>query len=417
MLNAASMSRIIDAALFTPVETGWGLPILFEAEPGVAKTSLLKQRCAYYGLPCEVLSPGERGEAAFGVVPVPVNGFLEALPPGWVRRFNGHSSKDKPVRGCVVVDELKSAAPALHPPLLGLTNDKRIGEHFLGWHVRVLALTNPASMAAYGQDISPANANRLIHVPWGNPTVDENCTFALEVDVFQAGRLYEQKADAKEIEDDVVEQWRAGAWAKACAYVNGFLQSRPELKNQCPQPGDPRASAAWASDRTWMHARRALASSFIHGLSEVEQSALVEGCVGAGPASELYAYIEDADLPILSNLLDGRHHYEDGAGRPIQGKKWSHKPDRIDRTAAVLSGCAALVRPAQADKRKLRGDALWKLLDRLMSTDVDHDLMVPAASAMLTAQPIVMSGSATSVLAKLEPMLRAAGITYQGGRR
>ena len=78
---------IFKTALFTPTARGWGLPLLCEAEPGTAKTSVGTQQAKRFGMPCEILSPGERGEAAFGVVPIPIKDdegktCLVAAPPG-----------------------------------------------------------------------------------------------------------------------------------------------------------------------------------------------------------------------------------------------------------------------------------------------------------------------------------------------
>ena len=63
--------RLLHAILFTPTDDHgkWGIPALFWGEPGAAKTDILEALSAAWGMPSETLSPGERGEGAFGVTP------------------------------------------------------------------------------------------------------------------------------------------------------------------------------------------------------------------------------------------------------------------------------------------------------------------------------------------------------------
>jgi len=86
-------SKLINAALFTPMADGsWGLPLILWGLPGVAKTAVMHQLEARYGLPLMCLSPAEHGEGAFGVTPFPVKGkagrpILTYPAPEWTERF------------------------------------------------------------------------------------------------------------------------------------------------------------------------------------------------------------------------------------------------------------------------------------------------------------------------------------------
>ena len=88
------MDQILKAMLFTPVCGGggkppgrWGLPIMFVGRPGTAKTSIIRSLTEQMGMQCEILSPAERGEGAFGVVPVPQDGILTYPMPDWTFKF------------------------------------------------------------------------------------------------------------------------------------------------------------------------------------------------------------------------------------------------------------------------------------------------------------------------------------------
>lgn len=412
-------TTIVKAALFTPAGRGrWGLPILAWGEPGVAKTAIIEELAALYALPVEVLSPGERGEGAFGVVPVPgaslveierlredlaaqvrdpvelakaVDALVRLLPttlhyprPDWVDKIDAG--------GIVFVDELPTAPPALQAPLLGLILARRIGGHKLGPRVRVLGAGNPPELSAGGFDIGAALSNRVCHLDWGRPSVPEHVAYMLRGDLDE---LPAAEFDAEAEEARVEKVWPE-AFARARGLEIAFLQARPGLKNQCPKVGDPASQRGWPSDRSWENATRARASADVHGLDAEAREEFVAGFIGAAVASEWAAFEELQDLADPAKVLDGK-------------EKFNHDSARLDRTAALLAGCAALVTPANAAKREDRTQALWALLADLLSLKADQDVMVPATQALVAANLHTVKG-ATKALATVQPLLKAAGI-------
>jgi len=425
-------SDIIKAAVFTPLRGGfWGLPLLCWGEPGTAKTAVIEMLAGMFGMPCETLSPSERGEGAFGCVPVPSMAIddlsylgalsqrltdllggksklsfeaahaqaLRELPrpdmvlnyprPEWTNKFMATG------RGIVFVDEATSTPPALQAPLMGLILARRIGGFVLPKGVRVLSAANPVELAAGGFDLAAPVANRLGHIDFTKPTAEEHVQFMLRGD--DTGNDAEVKINAIDEEARVMAAW-GNAWAKAVGLETSFITKRPGLKNVCPKAGDPKASRAWPSDRTWEMATRALASADVHGLSQTETEVFVEAFIGAGTAGELFTFMADQDLPDPAKLLDGTETF-------------AHKATRIDRTVAVLGACAALVTPKAADKRKDRAAAFWGLLEKMAEgSKADLDIIVPAVHALIEADLHVMV-EASKPLAKIQPVLRAAGIT------
>lgn len=394
-------TAILKAALFTPLRGGrWGLPILCWGEPGVAKTALVEDLAMRWGLPCETLSPSERGEGAFGVVPVPGNpdengNMLLTYPaPEWTKRFGEDGA------GLVFVDEATSTPPALQAPLMGLILARRIGGVVLPKRVRILSAANPVDLAAGGYELSAPVANRMGHLEWSKPTVEEHVQFMLRG---------ESLGDAEDFNDATVEERRVlaewpHAWAVAVGYETAFLQRRPACKNMCPKAGDPKASRAWASDRTWEMATRAYASATVHGLSDTEREIFVEAFIGHEVASEFFEFISKQDLPDPALLLDGK-------------EKFAHNPQRIDRTVAVLAACTALVSPAKAEHRKDRGIALWKMMESICDKNkADLDIIIPAAHGLVEAGlQVLVEGAMT--LSKIRPVLKAANVKQGNGRQ
>lgn len=385
-------TNIVKAALFTPAGKGrMGLPLLLWGEPGTVKTSIIEEVCARYALPCECLSPGERGEGAFGVVPVPIGKGADTVlrypRPDWTEKF------DNGAGGVVFVDEMTTAPPALQAPLLGLLLARRIGGFQLGPRVRVIGAANPPEYAAGGFDLASAVANRIGHIEWTAPTIEEHAAYMLRGD---AGEKVEATLDA-ETEEARVEKLWPDAWAKARGLEVAFLSRRSNLKNACPKANDPKASRGWPSDRSWENATRAFASAEVHRLTESEREEFAAGFVGEGAASEFFAFATDQDLADPARVLDGKD-------------KFTHSASRIDRTAALLSGCAALVTPAGATKRKERTEAMWGLVSDLVSSKSDLDVMVPPVQALVEAKLHAGGGTATKVLATLQPLLKAGGV-------
>lgn len=395
-------TSILHAALFTPMGGGtWGLPLILWGPPGVAKTAIVKMIARSCGWHCEHLAPGERAEGAFGVTPVPMQDaddrtWLHYPAPEWVRSLrmpipgtNGHQEWEE--SGIVFLDELNTAPPALQPALLGAIQERRIGGHEFGPRVRVIGAANPVGHAAGGWDLAAPVANRLGHITWPAPEPDEWGAWLL------AGDEDVEPTDSRIEEGRVAKAWPS-AFAKASGLAVAFIRRRPELLHKMPEDGDQAQSRAWPSPRSWEYAARARASAEVHGLNEIDTDELVTAFLGQGAAGEWGTWIEEADLPEPGDLLDGKI-------------KFKHNPERLDRTDAVLSSCAALVAPKKAEKRKERNEALWALLEVVMEDA--KDIVVPAMQTLVRAG-LSKHKDARSVMAKMHSVVSAAGMV--GGR-
>lgn len=307
---------IIKAALLTPAFHGrWGLPLLFEGEPGTGKSSQIAAIGKELGLHVEVLMPSIKDPTDISGLPV-VNksGSVNLASPGWAQRLCEAGS------GLLFADELTTCAPAVQAALLGVVLEGVVGDTRLPPGVRIISASNSVDDAANGQSLAPPLANRFGHMAWGSPNVDAWSEYMLSL---SSGS--DSKGPVTNLEKEearVMELWPA-AFAKAVAYTTSFLTKRPELLHAKPSCDDPQSSKAWPSSRTWEFASRALASSYVHKLSAADTHNLISGFVGVGPTSEFLRWMTSAELPDPAKLLKGE-------------VDWNVAETRSDITHAVL---------------------------------------------------------------------------------
>lgn len=391
---------ILKAAVFTPTRRGWGLPIAFHASPGMAKTAQIAEFAAEAQLDLEILSPGERGEGAFGVVPVPqtfkgkksedAHTLLTYPAPDWSEKFF------KSGRGIVFVDELTTAPPALQPPLLGLFLEGRVGGTLLPPGVRFIAAYNAAEEAAGGYELPPPVANRMGHIAFDPGTLDNWGSWLISAGT--SDDVVQTKIDPSAEEERVLKIW-PDHFAEAKGKVLGYLKSQPQRLHQMPPITDPAASRGWPSHRTWEYATRALAASTVHNLSENDTMILVASFIGEKVAAEFHSFLRNSDLPAAADLLDKK-------------VKFKHNAKRIDKTYSVLTACAALVVPTNATKREKRVTALWEIIDDLLTNQkAAKDIVVSCVRMMVDAGTLAASNpTSMRILRDLAPILNAAQV-------
>lgn len=383
-------ARILHALLFCPGPEGfWGLPAICWGKPGVGKTAMIKAVARTLGLPFERLSPAERGEGAWGVVPVPgADGYLHYPPPDWTKKFESG--------GLVFLDEVNTAPPMLQAPLLGMVQLRVVGSHQLGPRTRVIAAANETAQAAGGWDLAPALANRFGHFSFEG--LDTNAWVEGLLGGFGSGETVTPNDPTVE-EARVMKAWPA-ADASARGMIGGFITRRPELLDRRPDKASVANSRAYPTGRSVEYAAVALASAQVHRLNEIDTDEMLAGFVGLPWVTEFHAWRANMDLPDPADLLDGK-------------VKFTHEERRLDRSLAVLSSCAALVIPEKATNRVARAAECWKLVGQVAKDTAD--VAIPAARALIHNKVTAQLGKAVEeaakpVLFKLHPVLTAAGI-------
>jgi len=377
-----NFNSIMRAVLFTPGCKGrWGLPLIFIGPPGTGKTQRVETVAKQLGLASEVIIGSIREPTDVGGLARLEDDRFRLVPAAWAITLGEKK------HGLVVLDELNTNVPAMQAALLRLATDGAVGEYLMPPTVRIIAMMNRQEEAAGGWDLTPPLANRFGHMPWDPPGVGEWANWLL------GGIADEEKPEkAADIEARVLKAFDE-PFAKAKGLVAGFLKAKPGLLHKMPPMGSPEASRAWPSPRTWEMEVRAMAGAEVHGLEDADREELMAAFIGIGPAAELLEYQQKSDLPDPTDVLDEK-------------VKFKHDPQRLDRTTAVLSSCAAIIAPDKAPKRKERSDVLWRIIAEVSKDAAD----VTVQAAMVLAQRGFISGKdAYSALGQLQPILTAAG--------
>jgi hypothetical protein len=376
------IKAIMKVVLFTPGSKGrWGLPVIFEGEPGTAKTNIVEQVELDYGLKVEVILGSIREPTDVGGLARLEDDRFRLVPPAWALDMA------KALRGVVFLDELNTNVPAMQAAMLRLATDGAVGEYKMPHTVRILAAQNKVGDAAGGWDLAPPLANRFGHLAWEKPDARQWSAWLLGGG--EAGAI---KVKAADLEARVEKEW-AEPFARAKGLVSGFITAKPSMLHMMPKSGSPEAGRAWPSHRTWELGCRAWAGAELHRIDQADKEELLTAFIGVGAAAEFLSYIKEVDLPDPADVLDGNTEFK-------------HDVRRLDRTVSVLASCAALIAPDKAPKRKERAEKLWEIIGTVI--DKNADIVVDAA--MVLAKKGFTSGkSAYASLAKIQPILAAAG--------
>jgi hypothetical protein len=317
--------------------------------------------CRSVGWDVEILRPGERGEGALGVVPVPSEdrSVLHYPLPDWAARLKG-----QPGNSLVFLDEVSSTPPGLQPAIMGLALDGMIAGQRLPERVKRCAAANPTDCAAGGWELAPALANRFVHLEWREPTV-----------AAWGDWLMGHPEDPRGVVLDL-EVWEK-EWAMARALGVAFLRSHPMSFKEPSSVCVGRTPPAFATPRTWETALRLLASCRATNRMDL-YAVLAQGSLG--PAVALNGIGNDAsgawliwlknnDLPDPEDLL-------------ADPSKLTHDPRRPDRTFATLWAVAEAALSGVPGKRfsdKVKVDrwnAAWSVLARGLDMKLGKDMVL-----------------------------------------
>lgn len=226
------------------------LPTMLWGQPGIGKSSLVRQFCEQYGY-------GLIDQRLSQMDPVDLRGipYKEGERTHWcVPEFLPDVDRDGK-EGVLLLDEINSAAQSVQAAAYQIIQDRRLGSYELprGWVT--WAAGNNENDRAIVNKMSSALRNRFMH---------------LDVEVH-------------------LEDWRS--WAvknKIRDEVLGFLAFRSGLLNTFNSEA-AKAAKAFATPRSWEFVSRVMPTE---QTTHDTEFGLYMGCVGEGPATELIGYLK-----------------------------------------------------------------------------------------------------------------------------
>jgi MoxR-like ATPase len=310
-----------------------GIPVLFWGDPGVGKTSWVKGLAEALGWPIETVIASIREPSDFGGLPVVHQGQVFLACPAWAGRLADVK------RGFAFFDEANTAPPSVQAAMLRVVLERVVGDLEVPEEISMIAAANPTDTASGGWELTPALANRWLHLPW-----------PLDADKWCRGIVAGFPMDDYPV---VPTDWKKGLPAKL-ALVSSFIHHRKTLLLRVPgtEEGEDdeersvdssSAGRAWPSPRTWEMTAKALAAADAAGVDQAAKTELVCGCVGQGAGLEFVSWADKLDLPDPDEIL----------ARPTD---WSI-PERGDKLHAVMASVVAAV---QSNATKDRFLAAWR---------------------------------------------------------
>lgn len=395
----ARLKKLITISYFTPGENGWCVPVHSEGYPGVAKTAVHYQLAEELGVDFWHLNPTQKGEGAFGVVPVPT--YKE--DGGIILRFPNNANIERMMvsgRGVLFFDELLSAPRNIRPAMLGTLQERVFGDTTLPPGVRLFAASNPVGVGVNATPFTAPEANRFCHLKWPQPQASELIAYhmakAANFDrtfydkTFDPGKAREYSAKAKETEDKVltafprffgeeISQMLSFAERYEPPRIEGYEKGASGL---LALPNKKSVSTdAWCSPRSWSNAARlAAATTILMGKDEDTESlrgTLIAGCVGDAAYAAYASWKEEADLPDYPAWFSGAQK------DPELSRA---RPDRAFLIATGAANYVATSDTAHVDQRAL---FYYRWLEREHANG-----MVPSEIAAMSFRKIVETAKA-----------------------
>lgn len=363
VLTAHEVNELVEVCLATPMEGYpakkddkciWGLPLLIEGPPGIAKTARLKQLANVVHLKAKSLFAAQHPPEDFSGVLIPdgKGGASQICALGQVRELV------KLGTGLIFLDEINGATPATQGALQSFIHERVIGDQEIPGRIRIIAAMNPEDIATGGYGLSAPLANRFVHVVDPGPTPKEWTSWLLGN--IKTGLT----ASMEDIEKQMAIFW-PDIYPESQALFAGFMDRLGETHlHRMPQVGDTQAGRAWPSHRTWDYAIRGWTTARILQKNDSVRDSVIEACVGPGSATAFLEYMREADIPKPMDVLDG---------------KYKVNPDRLDIVLAAYTGAIAYVqqRTDRAEKIDLAVKA-WGSMRQLFEARLADIAVTPS---------------------------------------
>lgn len=253
--------------------------------------------------------------------------------------------------------------PAVQAALMRVVLDRHVGELQLPSSVRVVCAANPTGLAAGGWDLAAPLANRLIHISWPSPPVDDWLAWLI----------------SESTKPGDPQRWLGAEGLRVRSLLAGFMQRFPGRLIEVPKDEESRGRA-WPSPRSWEMCARSLSEVIDPHPAELpldSLSFLASSAVGSGAGAELVAWAKDADLPDPEAVLE-------------DPTSWQVDASRQDRVWATLAGVYASVM-AKRDAKGAIPAKRWKAAWAVFGQADKHGATGAATAAL--AIPLAKSAA------------------------
>lgn len=346
-------------------------PILLWGDPGIGKTALVNAIGAVLGRPVFEIIVSLHEPTDFTGLPALVETGVDGQK---VMRFFPMEQIIRLVEsryGIAFLDEFSNGSMDIQKAVMQFSHARRAGYVDLPPAVSLAAAANPPESNAGGGDLTPALANRWLHLE-----------MELDADAWTSGM------DSGWPAPDLYRLpmgWERGKPA-ATALVTGFIRKAGKsLLHAMPKSGSREAGRAWPSPRTWDKVISIEAACTAALADDQTRELLVAGAVGQGAAHEYATYRKDRDLPSAQDVLANPRRALD---------------DREDRMQRILEGTMQHVRTlitgyvldgAESAASEVWGEA-WGVLG---AVGAQHpDVALPFARALtITPAAVLPDGS------------------------
>lgn len=328
--------HIMRTALFTPGRNGWSNILLWTGKPGNGKTAIVGELALEAGMYPFYLIGATIEAPDIGGWPHPgeKHGMkcLDFLSPQWVVEAN-HLCATTDYGVVIIADEINTSSPQVQGALLRVLSERTVGTVKLHDRVRFMCFMNPPEIAveAGGNPIAPALANRVGHLEWVEPTVQEFNDYMLRT---AAGWKATLGPPSSHAEVALLAVWNE-FFVQASGDASAYLSANAQRLSAHPKDAD-KLRQAYPTHRSWEDAIRALASSRYHRLDAQETWAYVGSFIGESVANEWRAYLQTKEIPDAADWLAGRVTLD-------------LRPTRADVASAVLRTAVALLASTKED--------------------------------------------------------------------
>jgi hypothetical protein len=210
-------------------------PVHIWGVPGTGKTSAVETLAKRLGMEVEVFIGSIHDPVDLAGAIRPLEDRFVYLPPNWVFA-RAQAGKDF----VLFLDEFNCTRPDMQAAMHRIILERKVGEYPLPAGTRIVMASNPPGTGTLDIPLSPAVANRSLHVIW-KPDYEE----------VAAGI---ERGDFSFLNESILilpENWRETHLPMARQFIAAFLRQFPRCLYETPVSGNETFTGPYPTPRSW----------------------------------------------------------------------------------------------------------------------------------------------------------------------